>query len=383
MDIRQIINNRLVIVFLTIMLSAADVFGQSYVKKHEGGDFYVGAGVGISQSLAENSINADFLNHQMPSANLQIGYNFNPMFGVRLTGVFNALTSRCSKAAKSALPSVYGNGRYGFYSTSVLASGVVNLTNIFFEYDQNRAMVWSGVFGMGYIRTFGFDNKKIDKWNEYPYYPVDGSGGDYLTGHIGVNCMTKMTKSLDLSVELRTNATDNRYNGVSNGNHLDFFLDIMATAVYHFPNKQKCYRFENPPREPFLDPVLRDTTDTYTEELRYGERMRTEVPFYAGFNYINEASLKRISVVAQFLKKNPMACLKIVGHPDVVDDEDVESNNRLARNRAVAVRDALIECFNISSSRLKVDYDDTVLQSFDSVREWVPSVHFVMMDGFE
>ena len=382
MNISQIIFNRIWFALVAMLFVVSTVSGQSYVKKHEGGDFYIGAGVGISQSLAENSINADFLNHQMPSANLHVGYNFNPMFGVRLSAVFNAQTSRCSKAAKNALPEVYGNGRYGYYNCSAIASGVFNLTNVFMGYEQSRTMTWSGVVGMGYIQTFEFD-KKIENWNQYPYYPVDGDGGGYIAGHVGVNCASKVNKALDIVVELRTNVTDNRYNGVSNGNHLDFFIDLMATAVYHFPNKQKCYRFDAPPKEPFLDPVLRDSTDTYQERLKYGERMITEVPFYAGFYYLNEVSLKRVNVVAQFLKRNPMVCLKIVGHPDTIDDVDAESNKRLARNRAVAVRNALIERFNISSSRLKIEYDDMVLQPFESVREWVPSVHFVMVEDFE
>ena len=68
----------------------------------------------------------------------------------------------------------------------------------------------------------------------------------------------------------------------------------------------------------------------------------------------------------------------IVGHPDVIEDEDVEYNHMLATKRARAVRDALVNKYRIDESRLRLSDDDTVLQPYKTVREWVPAVNFVM-----
>lgn len=358
----------------------AQSYQKMYAPKHKGGDFYMGAGIGFSQSLAENAVKSDFIMHQIPSADVLIGYNFNPYFGLRLTGGLNCQTSRCSNAAHKAMPDVYGNGRYNFYCLTGTLSGIVNVTNMFFGYDSERPVSWALMFGGGYLSTFGF-SKKINGWNEYPYYPVDGKNKGYGTGYAGIQCNVRLSRPSELAIEVRTNATDNKYNGVWNQNHLDFYLDLMVNYVYHFRNGQKLYKFEVPKKVAYVDPVLRDNSDEYTETLRYGESMQTTIPFYAGFYYLNDVSTKRAGIVAKFLKENPQVSLKVVGHPDVIDDQDVEYNKMLAQKRAEAVIDILVEKYRVSRHRLQATYDDTVLQPFKTVRDWVPAVNFIMVSG--
>jgi len=357
------------------MGASIDVNAQNRDQKHQGGDFYMGVGVGFSQSFAENAVKTDFIRHQIPSADVLIGYNFNPYIGVRLTGAFNNQTSRASDAASKALPEVFG--RYGWKTLSGTLSGVVNLTNIVFGYENERELTWSFLFGGGYISTFGFD-KKLDSWNAYPYYPVDSKGGGYGTGHIGFMASVEMSKCWDLDLELRANATDNKYNGVSNGNHLDFYMDLMVNFVYHFKNKQGLTRLDIPERKAFVDPVMKDHSNDYTETVRYGETMYTVIPFYSGFSYLNDVSTKRIGVVADFMKQHPELKLKIVGHPDVYYDADPEYNAQLAEKRAKVVYETLVNKFKVDESRLTVDIDETVIQNYKTLREWIPAVNFVM-----
>ncbi len=362
--------------YLILLLSAltcSTSYAQSNARVHKGGDWYVGASVGFSQSLAENAVKTDFITHQLPSVNVMLGHNFNPYVGLRLTGGLNAQTSRASKAAVSALPEIYG--RYGFMCASGTLSGVFNITNLFMGYDNDRPMTFSALLGAGYIQTFGFSNK-VKQWDKY--YPVNGEGGGYATGHIGVQTAIKLSEPWDLDIECRVNATDNNYNGVSNGNHLDFYVDLMVNFRYHFKNKQGLRRFALPPREIFVDPVLRDFTGDYVETVRFGEQMVTTVPFYSGFSYVNTNQMKHITKVAEFLRANPEVCLAVVGHPDVIDDEDLEYNKNLAEARAKAVRDILVDKYHINADRLRLSFDDTILQPYKTVREWVPAVNFIM-----
>ena len=199
--------------------------------------------------------------------------------------------------------------------------------------------------------------------------------------HAGLQCDVRLNEPWDLSVELRANGTDNKYNGVSNGNHIDFYLDLMFNFVYHFKNgKQQLRRFRDPVRGPFIDPVLIDHTRDYQETVRYGEAMYTEIPFYSGFYYLNAATTKRLGYVAKFLKSHPLVNINIVGHPDIIPDEDVEYHLRLAQKRAEVVREALITQFQIDPHRLRTTYDDKALQPYKTVREWVPAVNFIMED---
>lgn len=350
---------------------------QSYVMKHKGGDWYVGVAGGFSQSLAENAVKTDFITHQIPSANILVGHNFTPTFGLRLTGGLNMQLSRCSKVAEVAMPEVYGNGRYSFRCMTATLSGVVDLTSLFFGYEVNRPLSWGCTFGAGYLQTMDFD-KKINEWNEYPYYPVDGEGGKYAVGFAGIMCSVRLNEPWDLNVELRANATDNNYNGVTNGNSIDFYMDLMVNFIYHFKNRQHLRRFRQPDRRSYVDPVLVDRSREYVETVRFGEPMYTQIPFYSGFYYLNNVSLKRIGLVAEFMKKHPDLKLNIVGHPDVSDDEYAESNHRLSLKRAEAVKEALVGRFKIDENRLDVTVDANALQPYKSVREWVPAVNFVM-----
>ena len=367
---------RIVLMVALLFSGAEAVKAQPYELKHKGGDWYIGLAGGFSQSLAENAVKTDFITHQIPSVNLFVGHNFTPTFGLRLMGGLNMQSSRSSKVAETAMPEVYGDGRYSFNCLTATLSGVVDLTSLFFGYEVNRPLTWGCTFGAGYLQTMGFDNK-IDEWNKYPYYPVNGEGGKYAVGFAGMMCSVRLSEPWDLNVELRANATDNAYNGVTTGN-IDFYLDLMVNFVYHFKNKQHLRRFRKPDRRSYVDPVLIDHSDDYTETVRIGEPMYTQIPFYSGFYYLNDVSLKRIKLVADFMKQNPGLKINIVGHPDVIGDEYAEYNHRLALKRAEAVKTALVEKFKIDESRLSVTAGDEALQPYKSVREWVPAVNFVM-----
>ena len=349
---------------------------QPYVPKHKGGDWYVGVAGGFSQSLAENAVKSDFIVHQIPSANIFVGHNFTPTFGLRLMGGFNMQSSRASKVVLNTMPEVYGNGRYSFKCLTATVSGVVDLTSLFWGYEINRLMTWNFTFGAGYLQAMGFDDK-INEWNQYKYYPVNGNGGMYAVGFAGLICSFRLNEPWDLNIEARANATDNAYNGVTTGS-IDFYLDLMINVVYHFKNSQGLRRFRKPDKRSYIDPVLIDHSHDNVETVRIGETMYTQIPFYSGFYYINAMSLKRIGFVADFLKTHPDIRLNIVGYPDVIDDEDTEYNQRLAQKRAEAVKDELVERFKIDENRLSVTAKTSALQPYKSVREWVPAVNFVM-----
>jgi len=126
--------------------------------------------------------------------------------------------------------------------------------------------------------------------------------------------------------------------------------------------------------------VLADHTRDYRETVRYGESMYTEIPFYSGFYYLNTATSQRVEFVAKFLQSHPLVNLNIVGHPDIIPDEDEQYHRDLAEKRAEAVRQALVLNYHVDPTRLRTSIDDKALQSFKSVREWVPAVNFIMED---
>lgn len=377
-------NKLFLLVFLWVCgVCGVSIVAQSAMLRHKHGDWFWGIGVGFSQSLAENAKSTDFIVRQLPSVSMLFGHNFSPAFGMKLTGGLNMQTSRCSDALVNTMPNIYGDGRYNFRCLTGSLSGIINMTNIFWGYEVERPLTWGFMFGAGLMKTFGFD-EKLNTWNTFPkeskpYYPVNNAGGFYVVGHAGLVCDVRLSEPWDAGVELRVNATDNEYNGVSNGNHLDFYLDLMCNFVYHFKNgKQQLRRFREPPRIAFVDPVLVDHTHEYTETVRYGESMYTVIPFYSGFAYLNTATTKRLQFVARFLQTHPLVNLNIVGHPDITAEHDLKFHSDLALRRATIVRETLVNRFHVPTHRVRVTFDDKALQPYKTVREWVPSVNFIM-----
>lgn len=386
---RQFSNRLLWCVFLWFCgVCVASMQAQSGEARHKHGDWFWGVGAGFSQSLAENAKGTDFIVRQLPSVNMLLGHNFSPNVGIKVTGGLNMQTSRCSDALVNSIHGVYGDGRYNFRCLTGSVSGIINLTNIFWGYEVERPVTWGLVFGAGVMRTFSFD-KKLEAWNvtpkaSRPYYPVNNANATYIVGHAGITCDVRLNEPWDIGVDLRINATDNDYNGVSNGNHLDFYVDLMCNLVYHFKNgKQQLRRFREPQHVAFVDPVLVDHTSEYKETVRYGESMQTQIPFYSGFSYLNTATTKRLQYVARFLQSHPNVNLNIVGHPDVTADVNLKFHEDLARKRAEIVRETLVENFHVSAHRLRISYDDRAMQPFKTVREWVPAVNFVMEEPTE
>lgn len=354
------------------------------LNKHKHGDWYFGIGGGFSQSLAENANNTDFIFHQLPSINMLLGHNFSPTFGIRLTGGVNMQISRCSEAAVTAMPEVYGDGRYSFKCLTGSMSFVFNLTNTFFGYDADRPVSWSFIVGGGAMQTFGFEDEKLALWNqtpnpERPYYPVNKESRRYLVAHTGIHMDIRVNEPWDINVDLRVNGTDNMYNGVANGNSIDFYVDLMANFVYHFKNgKQQLRRFRPPKRVAYVDPILLESMKSLKETVRYGETMHTVIPFYSGFYYLNSTTTKQLETIAKFLRSQPLVNLNIVGHPDIIPDEDEEYHRRLAEKRAEAVREALVLNYHIAPARLRTSCEVKALQPYNTVREWVPAVQFIM-----
>ena len=349
-------------------------------EKHKHGDWYLGLGVGVSQCMAENGDADDFFKN-VPSFSVMLGHNFSHSFGLRLTGGMNFQKSRCNAALIDTYPEVYGKGKYGFNSWTAQLSGVLNMTNLFFGYDQRRTMTWNILFGGGVLDVYSFERKVVDGWNEQPYYPVDTKGGFYGVGHVGAECLVRASKALDVGVEVRMNVTDNDYNGVSNKNTIDFYMDARLCVAYHLKNgKQGMRRMDVPVGKAYVDPVLAECAVSRPETVAYGEPMNAVVPFYAGFYYLNDATRMRVEQVAKFLKLNPQVALTIVGHPDVVPDGDELYHEHLAQCRADVVKKALVDDFGIEPERLECAVSDKALQSYKAVREWVPAVGFVMRE---
>ncbi|MDE5739975.1 MAG: hypothetical protein K2H92_06655 [Bacteroidaceae bacterium] len=87
--------------------------------------------------------------------------------------------------------------------------------------------------------------------------------------------------------------------------------------------------------------------------------------------------------MARFLQTHPLVNLNIVGHPDITAEHDLKYHSDLAQRRATIVRETLVNKFHVPTHRVRITFDDKALQPYKTVREWVPSVNFIMEEPNE
>lgn len=97
--------------------------------------------------------------------------------------------------------------------------------------------------------------------------------------------------------------------------------------------------------------ILAETvTDTRKDLFVDGKYVTNAILFETNSDKIQPSSLSAISIVGDYLQKNPTVKLKVVGHTDDVGDN--ASNMSLSSRRAASVINELIEFYKIDKSRL-------------------------------
>ena len=91
--------------------------------------------------------------------------------------------------------------------------------------------------------------------------------------------------------------------------------------------------------------------------------IRSHVTFAIGRTAITPSQEMNVQAVANYLKENPDAKASVTGYADS-GTGTAEVNQRLARQRAEAVRDLLVQKYGIDESRLTVDSKGSSEQPF-------------------
>lgn len=350
-------------------------------------NWFIGAQVGISHSMSENTRFGDFFKAERPSFTFQVGKFFFPSFGMRLTAGYKPQRGRANWELCDLWPETYG-----FYDFNVFAGyvdGLVNFTNILFPYSENHKFNVIGILGLGYNRSFGFDKDKINTWDKYH---VETTPGNYFAAHAGLEATYAITKSLDLSLEATFNGTDDWYNGVEFDRVYDTYFDVQVGLKYHFKDQHGHHRFK------YISGLSQDVLNIYNDKIadekanleklakpvlvevekpKFGEQLQTTISFYIDRYYITDAQKRNVASVAKFLENHPNVNLVVTGYADV-ETAYPEYNKRLSQKRAKAVYDMLTKEFGVSTDRLRMDFKGDAVQPFGTVNEWNRAVVFLM-----
>ena len=278
-----------------------------------------------------------------PSAQLAVGKYFTHVWGARLA--FSGWQGRA--------PELRGDKADGFYYGAVTVDGLMNLSQLIKRYHE-RPFDVGIVAGVGFNRSF--------------------SHASSFMGRLGLQGSTRINEALDFNVELMANGVSDRWNG-RDDHGIDTYFDLTIGLTYKFGTGFKCATCIS---EEYIEPCYSEEelnemvnmereqaqreaaarVDTVVVEpdcppAKVVQGIRSHVTFAIGRTAITSSQEMNVQAVANYLKENPEAKATVSGYADKGTGTP-EINHRLARQRAEAVRDLLVQKYGIDEGRLFV-----------------------------
>lgn len=367
-------------------------------------NIFIGASIGASLSMGENTRYGNFLDMSKPSFEFTIGKFFYPQFGLRLSLSYLNQKGRVNWEVADELDrtGMY-DGNYDFSMACAFVDGMLNFHNMFWKYREDRKFNLIAYFGLGYFRTFGFDQDKLDyldapwdrnnvKYEDYMSYHVNGKNKNYFAGHAGLIASYQITEAWDINADLSFNGTDDAYNGVRYRRVYDSYVNIMAGITYHIKDtsgkrRLKYSHYTDQDMATILNRQIYETQDSLEQAMKpidkmeeavaYNEMLQTTVSFYIDKTFITEAQERNVRSVARFMESHPNLDVVVTGYADK-QTAYPKYNMMLSKKRAQNVYDMLVKKYNVDPNRLSMDYKGDEEQPFEIVNEWNRSVVFLL-----
>ena len=302
-----------------------------------------------------------------PNVQLGIGYQFSPVFGMRLQA--NGWQSKGGwngyKATKDGTPYT---ADYKFKYVAPGLDFMFNLSNLFCGWNPNRVFNVAAFVGGG--ANFAWGNDEVneiaanikDQHNYLLEYLWDGTKVRPF-GRAGIDLEFKVSKSVSIMLEGNANITTDKYNSKKAGN-ADWYFNALAGLRI---NLGKSHTKTEPVKEvpaprPVEEYVKPEPKPAPVEEKKV-EEIRRDVFFVINSNKIRESEDAKIKEVVDYLNQYPEAKVVVTGYADAGTGND-RINDRISAKRAAAVVKALKEKYGIEESRITEDSKGARVQPF-------------------
>lgn len=316
------------------------------------------------------------------NAQIGVGYNFNEIWGTRLT-----INGWKSKAGWLTNNDVLHKWAWNYVSPMVDVTA--NLSNWFLGYNPDR-LVNFGVFA-GIGANIAFCNDQAADANEQIKAEYNFTNREGLrclwdgtkarfTGRVGANVDFRITDNFSAGVEVHANAINDYYNSKRAGT-ADWYVNALLGVKYTFgkSNTTRVVPVAVPVEKLVEDKVdhivnnelddlkkrvdqLEDCCAKKAEPVVVAEPIRRDVFFPISSNKISAAEMVKVKEVAEYMKKNPNSTVEVTGYADK-GTGNAKINAKYAQNRADAVVKALV-AEGISESRIKSDSKGDTVQPY-------------------
>ena len=301
-----------------------------------------------------------------PNVQLGIGYQFTPVFGMRLQA--NGWQSKGGwngyKATKDGTPYT---ADYKFKYVAPGLDFMFNLSNLFCGWNPNRVFNATAFIGGG--ANFAWGNDEVneiaanikDQRSYLLEYLWDGTKVRPF-GRAGIDLEFKVSKAVSIMIEGNANFTSDKYNSKKAGN-ADWYFNALAGLRI---NLGKSHTKAEPVKEapvPVQEYVKPEPKPQPKVEEKKVEEIRRDVFFVINSNKIASNEESKIKEVVDFLNANPDAKVVVTGYADAGTGND-RINDAISAKRAAAVVKVLKEKYGIEESRITEDSKGARVQPF-------------------
>ncbi len=299
-----------------------------------------------------------------PNVQAALGYQFSPVFAIRLQA-----NGWQSKGGWSAYRATVGATPYSNdYKFKYVAPGLdfmFNLSNLFCGWNPDRFFNVTAFLGGG--ANIAWDNgevndiaKSLQNTDDYLLdYLWDGTKVRPF-GRGGLQFGFRLSDAVQFMLEGNANIISDKYNSKKAGN-ADWYFNALAGFRI---NLGKVRNVEH--HDVYRDVVVYDTiykTVVVEEPVVRVEPLRRDIFFLRNKTDIRESEAQKVADIADYLNQYPEAKVNIVGYADV-QTGNAQINARLAQQRADVVVKALVEQYGISADRISYDSKGDTEQPF-------------------
>ena len=301
-----------------------------------------------------------------PNVQLGIGYQFSPVFGMRLQA--NGWQSKGGwngyKATKDGTPYT---ADYKFKNVAPGLDFMFNLSNLFCGWNPNRVFNATAFIGGG--ANFAWGNDEVneiaanikDQRSYLLEYLWDGTKVRPF-GRAGIDLEFKVSKAVSIMIEGNANITSDKYNSKKAGNADWYFNALAGLRINLGKSHTKTEPVKETPR-PVEEYVKPEPKPQPKVEEKKVEEIRRDVFFVINSNKIASNEESKIKEVVDFLNANPDAKVVVTGYADAGTGND-RINDVISAKRAAAVVKALKEKYGIEESRITEDSKGARVQPF-------------------
>ena len=307
-----------------------------------------------------------------PNVQLGLGYQFSPVFALRLQA--NGWQSKGGwngyELARTGNPYT---ADYKFNSVAPGLDLMVNLSNLFCGWNPNRVFNVTAFLGGGANIAWKNDEvngiaKTLKNLDNYQLQNLWDGTKVQPYGRGGVELAFRLSDAVSFLVEGNANILSDKYNSKKADNP-DWYFNALAGFRINLGKTYK--KVEAPAPEPapvqeYVEPTPAPTPAPEVKEEvveKKVEPFRRDVFFLINSAKIRTTEASKIKEMVDYLNANPGKKVSVTGYADAGTGNN-RINDRLARLRAQIVVKTLKEKYNIPADRIISDSKGSRVQPF-------------------